>query len=56
MEIRAVGTETRGMELRKAGRERIVQAAMNDLTDGQAEDLGRVNAIAALVDNSLRGL
>ena len=39
-----------------AGTWNIAFAALNDLTDGQAEDLGRVDAIATLVDSSVCGL
>ncbi|PIL26664.1 hypothetical protein GSI_11240 [Ganoderma sinense ZZ0214-1] len=40
----------------EAGTWNIALEAMNDLTNGQAEDLGRVDAIATLVDNSVCGL
>ena len=40
----------------EAGTWNIALAALNDLTNGQAIDLGRVEAVATLVDSSVCGL
>ncbi|TBU41348.1 Cerato-platanin [Dichomitus squalens] len=39
-----------------AGTWNIALAALNDLTNGQATEVGRVDAVAALVDSSVCGL
>ena len=40
----------------EAGTWNIALAALNDLTNGQAIDIGRVEAVATLVDSSVCGL